>query len=222
MFESLKQSLHSILVALQSNPPLFMGIFLVGLFLIWLKYRVIRHSVARSQKQNYAGWTVEAKSGQRSHPTGIGHTDVLIMRPVKVIPIALFCLIFFGGGALFVASQEPAGIRAWFTVAAGAVFSVLSLWMIGYSFTRIIFDGETIERRALFRAPVSVPLSRLTDVRPINKTIAGGVFLQFDDGQKLRVIPRMSGYRQLLETLARKDPKLALMLRMMPQPQQGS
>jgi len=222
MFESIQQALLGIQAAFQSNPALLLGVFLTGLILIWLKYRVIRHSVRRSKKQNYAGWDVEATQGQRKHPSGIGQTDVLIMRPVKVIPLALFCLCFFGGGALFVASEGPEGPRAWFTVVAGAVFCLLSLWMIAFSFTRIIYDGETIERRALFRAPVSVPLSSLTGVRPINKTITGGVYLRFQSGQKLRVVPRMSGYRQLLQKLAEKDPKLALLLRMIPQQQKRS
>jgi hypothetical protein len=57
-------------------------------------------------------------------------------------------------------------------------------------------------------------LSRLQEVRPINKTIAGGVYLEFGEGQRLRVVPRMSGYRQLLELLARDDPKLRLMVQL--------
>ena len=222
MFETIRQNILAIQSALQTNPKLFLGIFFAGLFLIWLKYRLIGYGVNRAQKQNYAGWQVKAGTGKRSHPTGIGHTEVLIMRPLKVIPIALFCLVFFGGGAAFVASKGLNDPRAWFTVVAGVVFSLLSLWLIAFSFTRIIYDGETIERHALFRAPVTVSLGRLTAVRPISKTIAGGVYLEFQDGERLRVVPRMSGYGQLLEKLARKDPKLALMLRMIDQSQKGA
>ncbi len=219
MFETLKQTASSIVAAFQANPLLFSTIFGVGLCLIWFKYWLMGRAMQSTLKQNYAGWTKGASRSTRTHPTGVGHQDVLVMKPVKVLPIAILCIVFFGGSALFMAetrlSRPDASLKDWFAVVSGAGFSVLGLWLIAFSFTRIIFNGETIERRTLFRRPLVLPMSDLLGFRPISKTIAGGVFLDFKGGQKLRVPARMSGYRQLLDQLAQGNPKLALILRML-------
>lgn len=218
MLETFKQTILGIRDAYQANPLLFSITFGLGLLLIWFKYWLIRRATRSTHKQNYAGWNTKAHRTIRAHPTGIGHQNILTMKPVKTLPIALFCLVFFGGGALFMAETELRGPdpswKAWFTAIVCSCFSILSLWLIVFSFTRIVFNGEAIERCALFRKPLVLPLSDLQGIRPISKTIAGGVLLEFKGGQRLRVLPRFSGYRELLDLLAQKDPKLAMMLRM--------
>ena len=113
------------------------------------------------------------------------------------------------------ALQEPnPTAKQWFSVIAGIGFSLIAIWLLIFSFTKISFDEEVIERRALFRRNLCAPWPQLKNVKPVGKTIAGGVVMEFQDGQKLKIIARMSGYRALLDHLARKDPKLRLMVQM--------
>jgi hypothetical protein len=44
--------------------------------------------------------------------------------------------------------------------------------------------------------------SELKAIKPTAQTILNGVFLEFTGGKRIRVVARMSGYRQLLEMIA--------------------
>ena len=179
----------------------------IAVALIYFKWKLIGHAQASTLRDNFAGWTTP---GQQSDP------DRLVMRPIKFRRIGIWALMFFGGGALFyglavlpIAEATPKDWAVFFVCSGFAAFSV---YVLVLSFDVIDIEGSRIMRRRLFSRPFLADLSEVTAVRPISKTIAGGVFLEFSDGRKLRVIARMSGYRRLLELLAQSNLKLRLML----------
>ncbi|MGR3712499.1 MAG: hypothetical protein ACU0A6_05205, partial [Shimia sp.] len=49
----------------------------------------------------------------------------------------------------------------------------------------------------------------LKAIKPTAQTILNGVFLEFTGGKRIRVVARMSGYRQLLEMIAENDVTMA-------------
>ncbi|MEO0667801.1 MAG: hypothetical protein AAFZ99_07780 [Pseudomonadota bacterium] len=159
-------------------------------------------------KNNYAGWKVDG---------AVDTAQRLVMRPVKIRRTGIWTLLFFGGGALFFAlvsiPNGDMGREQWFAFAAMIVFSIGAVWLILMSFNRITFDGEVFTRVGVLGRNTAMRVDTLTDVRPIGKTIAGGVFLDFEGGEKLRVPANMSGYRQLLEILTQHQPKLRMLVR---------
>ena len=194
------------------SPEIFFPILLVSLLLIWLKWRLVGKGVKSAVKDNYAGWVTNASTQDLDLQT------FLIMKPIKYKRIAFSTLAFFGGGALFywlhVLEQPDAVTKDYMVFAGLLVFSVLGVWLLWFSTMRILVFSDRIERRMLFRSRFVATLTSLTKVEPINKTVAGGVYLTFEDGRRLRIISRMSGYRQLLERLAQTDPKLRLLTKL--------
>ncbi|WP_299876875.1 hypothetical protein [uncultured Sulfitobacter sp.] len=213
IFEAIWQKALAVVEAARTAPEVFFPIFVVGLILIWLKWRVLGKGMRRAARDNYAGWTTDAKAGTKTHETGVGTTSVLVMKPAKMLWVSVWTFVFFGGGALFLATRNaPLTLRDKASVAISAVFALLAVVLFIRSFDRIrIYDGR-IERTRLFARRVSAPLSTLTSVAPLSKTILGGVTLTFNDGQRLKIPARMTGYRQLLDHLAVEDPKLRLMM----------
>lgn len=205
----LKNSAVSIYKAARDVPEVFFPIFFVGLVAIWIKWRIVGKGVQRTQKDNFAGWVTDAAQQQRDLQS------VLVMKPVKLKRLSLGVLLFFGGGAIFLwftTLQAPlVATEDWMAFGCAAAFGLLALWMLWFSFTRITVYPDRIERTAPFRRKFMRLLSQVVTTQPISKTAAGGVRITFRDDARLRVAPRMSGYRQLLELLAKDDPKLRLM-----------
>ncbi len=218
MFDALLKTGQFVVNAFISNPVTATVVSLIAVTIIWFKWWLIARAQSKAIKANYAGWSVDAKQVQARHETGVGTTDVLIMKPIKIVPVALMTLAFFGGLAWFywvvVLEKPEVSSKDWGVFAILVGFSALALLLLAQSFTRIRLEAENISRRSLFARRFDGKLSDVTTVKPSGMTIASGIEIIFNDGRKLRVRAQMSGYRQLLERLSVIDPKLRLMTRM--------
>lgn len=199
------------------SPVVFTLVFGAGVSLIWLKYRWIARAQANVLRDNYAGWSQGAKTAKVTHETGIGTKDVLIMRPIKFRSIAIWTLLFFGGGSVvlgFDVFENPneMGFKDYFGFVSCILFAALSLWLLALSFTKIVIDGNSLHHRGLFRRR-AFKFESIQAIEPLGKSYLSGVKLTFKDTQTLKIIARMTGYRDLLEQLAAKDPKLQLVVR---------
>jgi hypothetical protein len=174
--------------------------------LIYFKWKAISHVTVQTAKGNYQGWV---KDGQ-------DRGDFFVMKPKGFLKVAFLTLGLFGSGAVFyalVVLQEPTPTpQDWFVFAAMCAFSAMGFWALWYSFTRFRVYDDHVQLTRLFLRPLHIRFDEVAEVRPISKTIAGGVYVFAEDGTRLRVIPRMTGYRQLLERLAERDLKLRIML----------
>lgn len=216
--------LQSFLDALRGNAELFRSYpvyYTIGLIIavtvIYFKWRWIAQAQKKALAANFEGWSTNAETN------GSG---VLIMRPIRMRSTAIWGLAFFGGGALymgFFAEPDPNEIlKHWFTVATMSGFSFLGLCVLFLSFDRILFDETKIVRTRLFTKHFVADLIDIESVGPLQKTIAGGVRLNFKDGRLLKVRARMTGYQQLLTKLAERDLKLRLLLNARNQQIRGS
>ena len=176
--------------------------------LIYFKWVWIGRGMRQAHKNAYAGW----KTGGT-----ISDHGAFEMRPVKLLRIGLMTLVFFGGGGLFyAASRLPEGNlepREILGFAGMCLFACLALWLIAMSFTRIRVENGVMTQTGLVARNMSLRLSDLRNIRPIGKTLAGGVFLEFEGGARLRIPANMSGYGQMLHVLAARDPKARAMVR---------
>ena len=200
--------------ALRGNAELFRAYpipYTIGLTIavtaIYFKWRLIAKAQDKALRDNFAGWQ---EAGE------VTSSGMLIMRPFKMRSLGVLGIVFWGGGAWFmglVAEPKPDEVlKHWFVVATFVGFTVLSLWLLAMSFDRILFDGNRIARLSWLAKPFTADMADLERVTPLSKTIAGGVRLHFADGRQLKVRARNSGYRQLLEALAKRDLKLRMML----------
>jgi hypothetical protein len=202
-------TLTSIYRAARDGPTIFFPIFIFGCVLIWIKWRFIAKGTKSAAKANYEGWVTDAIEQDNDLQT------VLVMKPIKLLRVAVYSLFFFGGGALFywmvVLSKPDISTEDWLVFGIMLAFSALGFWMLWLSFTRITLFSDRIEKTSLLTNRFIGPLSEIDNVKPISKTIAGGIYVYFSDGRRLRIVARMSGYRQLLERLSKNDPKLRMM-----------
>lgn len=218
MFQKYFDAFATLGEMLVANPLGTGSLLAIGLLLVTLKWRWISKAQRDAIRRNYAGWREEASDGAVRHETGIGTRGIKVMKPVGFMKIGLLNAILWGGGAVFYATvvlqnpQEP--MKDWLVFAGCCVGTVAGLWLFAMSATRIRFDAESISRTSLFSRRFEAKLERLQDVRPLSKTLLGGAILDFGDGQVLKVRSQFSGYQDLLQLLAQRDPKLALMLRM--------
>ncbi|WP_299413927.1 hypothetical protein [uncultured Sulfitobacter sp.] len=200
----------SVYEAARNAPEVFFPLLIVGLIVIWIKWWTVRKGSKAARKDNFAGWIKDGEEQNRDLQT------VLVMKPVKLKRLSLASLAFFGGGAVFlwltILQRPDATLKEWVVFGIMLGFSILALGLLWFSFTRIMVFSDRVERTALFRKRFVGLFSEVESTAPISKTIAGGVYVTFRNGKRLRVIPRMSGYHQFLERLARNDAKLRLML----------
>ena len=200
--------------ALRGNAELFRAYpisYTIGLTLavtvIYFKWRLITKAQDKALRDNFAGWQ---EAGE------VSSSGVLIMRPFKMRRLGVLGIVFWGGGAWFmglVVEPKPDELlEYWLVVAISVGFTIMSLWILAFSFDRILYDGKRIVRLSWLAKPFEARLDDLEQVTPLSKTIAGGVRLHFTDGRQLKVRARNSGYRQLLESLAGRDLKLRMML----------
>ena len=208
MFHEVFEAMRGLAELFAAYPIRFALGTIVVVTLIYYKWVWFGRATENSIKNGYDGWKVDGT---------VDDAQRLVMRPVKMRRVGIWTLLFFGGGALFYTLVGiPNGDMApkdWFSFAAMLVFSIGAVWLILMSFTRITFDGEVFTRVGVLGRNMAVRVDTLTDVRPISKTVAGGVYLDFAGGERLRIVANMSGYRQLLEMLTRHHPKLRLLVR---------
>lgn len=173
--------------------------------LIYYKWVWIGRAQRNAVKRGYAGWKVDGSADG---------TDRLVMRPVKMRAVSLWALAFFGGGAVFLGLVElpktDVENKTWLAFVGMCLFACGAVWLFLMSFTRITFDGEVLTQSGLVVKTLARPVAELSDIRPISKTIAGGVYLYFGNQDRVRVAANMSGYRQLLEALTQHHPTLRM------------
>ncbi len=208
MFENLIDSLRVLSQMFFNNPIPFTIGTIIAVTLIYYKWVWIGRIQTNTIKKNYAGWKVDGTvdSAQR-----------LVLKPVKMLRTGIGAFLFFFAGFLFFALVEvPRGEmdgEGWFAFVAMGAFSLLALWVIFKSFTRITFDGEVFTQSGPIVRTMAARADTLQDIRPIGKTIAGGIFLDFGDQGRIRVASNMSGYRQLLEILTQHNLKLRMLVK---------
>lgn len=207
MFQTITDALRGNAELFRAYPiPYTIGLTLV-VTVIWFKWRLIAKAHEKGLRDNFAGW----KQAGEVSPSG-----VLIMRPLKMRRLGVLGIVFWGGGAWFmglVAEPKPDELlKHWLAVAGSVGFTIMSLWILAFSFDRILFDGKRIVRLSWLSKPFEAKIDDLEQITPLSKTIAGGVRLHFTDGRQLKIRARNSGYRQLLESLAGRDLKLRMML----------
>lgn len=205
MFQNFIDGLRVLASTFAAYPIQFTLATIIVVTLIYFKWVWIGRAGRNTLKNNYAGWKVDGK---------VDSAHRLVMRPTKMRTVSLWTLAFFGSGAVFLGLVElpKADVegKTWFAFVATCVFSVMSIWLFLMSFTRITFDGEVFTQQGPIVKTLARRLDQLSSVRPISKTMAGGVYLYFGDHDRIRVTANMSGYRQLLEVLTQHDPKLRM------------
>lgn len=188
-------------------PISFTLVTILVVTLVYFKRVWVGKSTEASLKNAYAGWKVEAT---------VDAADRFVMRPVKMRSVAIWTFLFFGAGAAFYAfavlPEGNAQAKDIFAFAIMCVFALLAVWLFLRSFAEIIFDGEVFVRSGAFERTATYPLQDLQSLRPLSKTLKGGITLDFGNRGLLKVPANMSGYRQLLEFLSRNDPKFRMIV----------
>jgi hypothetical protein len=223
---SIIEDLKGVWDAATGNPGLFFGIMAVFLPLIILKWWIVARTARKTQQNAYAGWTEDATSQQAPHETGVGTVDVLKMKPAIGLGAILFSLLFFGGGALFYAlvvlPEATATRKDWITFAVMLGFTLMGLAVWVISFNRLTVSAEKITRTGPLIKRKSYLFSGLQSVSPLAKTFAGGAKLDFGEQGVLKVRANYKGYKQLLDHLAKDDPKLRLLVKLYTNTLKGS
>ena len=213
------ETVETIVSGFVANPVGFSMLFSIGLAIIYFKWWVLGRTARRALADQRIGLRKGAATREAVHETGIGTTDVTVMRPAFVIWPGILCLLFFGGGAVFYALVVlPSGgteAKDWGVFAIMLGFTLMGLFLLAGNTTRITNDGSGIRRRGLVVRRFDGHWSGLKEVMPLEKSYTAGIDLHFADGQQLRVRPNLSGYVQLVEHLAFIDPKLRMMARML-------
>ncbi|MDX8347521.1 hypothetical protein SLH49_05930 [Cognatiyoonia sp. IB215446] len=204
------------------------GWFAFVILFAWFSYRLhtrLFTRVARKQLEaTFAGWQTRAKVASRSHETGIGSHDVLIMKPPRRnVSIALWTLVFFGGGAVFfwlavLPDPTEQTFENWLGFGLMCAFSAFSIILLASTRTRIELSPSDIVKRGFLRGRRTYPLSSIIGAEFAGKNPATGITLTFSDGRKLRLLASNDGYADVMQRLqtAHSDlPRLIAMGRMM-------
>lgn len=203
--------------AVASNPGLFIILFLVFIPLIVWKWWVVGKSTKKAMADPTHGLRTDADRKKVRHETGIGTTEVLVMRPNGVGGMIWFVLILFGAGALFYAflvlPDEPTS-ENWWTFAGLAGFAICAMGLIEANQTRLIVGERHIERRRVLYARDRIAFDQIASVEPLGKSFVRGLKVISRDGRSMRVPARFSGYRELMERLGTHDPALGFMAKL--------
>ena len=205
--------------AIAANPGFFIIVFAIGLPLIWWKWRVTGSSLQTAVDNQTHGWRAQADRKDILHETGIGTTEAFVMRPARLPKMIWFALIFFGGGAVFYAlvvlQTGEASAKDWWTFAGLSMFTIGALVLIEVNQTRILITQNGLERRRILHRRQHIEFAKISDVTPAAKHFGRGLIIHSEDGQKMRVLPAMSGYAQLMERLGPHNPKMAMLAKLM-------
>ncbi|MCF2871624.1 hypothetical protein L0664_11160 [Octadecabacter sp. G9-8] len=184
------------------NPAFFAIMFIIGLPLIWWKWRTIGKSTQHAIESQTHGLRTSADSKQVVHETGIGTRDVLVMRPPPTPKGLYFALLFFGGGAVFywlvVLQTDVVTSEDWWVFAGMTVFTLCSIAVIAANMTRIIVSDQTIEKRRLLRKRQMVTVADIVAIDPLAKEISRGAKLRTTNGQVMKIGANFSGYKDLI------------------------
>ncbi|MFK7751742.1 MAG: hypothetical protein AB8B51_04260 [Sedimentitalea sp.] len=191
-----------LLQTFMQHPVSVAGLLVAALALVWLKWHLIGRGWSKAMHDVYLGWTTPGEKDGA----------VTVMKPVGLLATGLWTGLFFAVCAVVLGNKLRATPNAtaqdWAVFAASVGFVLCAIVLVFFSMTRLRFDHTQITRDDPLRAPLTAPFAQLQSVKPIGKTVMGGVILTFDDGNRIRVMARMSGYFQLLQVLAKHDPKL--------------
>ena len=208
-------ALSGLPAAFAANPWFFIIAFAIGLPLIWWKWRVTGNSIQSSIDSQSHGWRADADRKEVRHEIGVGTRKVLVMRPAKLPKMIWFSLIFFGGGAVFyflvVLQSGDTTSEDWWVFAGLSGFTIGSMILIELNQTRILVTEHGLERRRVLTPRQRIEFSKIKDVTPHAKDFGHGLVIHSTDGQKMRILPAMSGYAELIEHLAPHNRTMALM-----------
>lgn len=213
------EALQGLPAAIAQNPVFFIIVFAIGLPLIWWKWKVTGDSTVKAVNDLTHGLRADAAQSTTRHDTGIGTKDILVMRPAPLSKMIYFALFFFGGGALFYIFVHMPSDRAvasdWWTALGLAGFAVISMIAIELNQTRIIVDGESLEKRRVLHRRQKFNFADIETVEPLGKDFTRGLSIRTKSGEKMRVTAGFSGYRQLMERLAPHKAELALLVKLL-------
>jgi hypothetical protein len=195
-------ALSNLPAAIAENPLFFALAFLIGLPLIWWKWRAIGNSNKHAIESASHGLRTSADSKTIAHDTGIGTQDVLVMRPPAITKMVYFALLFFGGGALFfwlvVLPSPDATSKDWWAFAGMVMFTIGAMFVIELSQTRIVVGKTAIEKRRVLHKRQHITVSDISGIEPLGHSLARGARLHASDGQVMRIGANFSGYRDLI------------------------
>ncbi|MDA9207949.1 hypothetical protein N9O61_03595 [Octadecabacter sp.] len=191
--------------AILQAPVFFIVIFAIGGLLIWLKYRIIGRSMNKAIQSTTHGLRVSGDQKQVRHETGVGTTNVIVMRPGVSVKGLIFGVLFFGSGAVFyvlVVLQSPdVASKDWWTFAGLTFFTIAAIAAIEASMTRIYVSEAGLERRRVLHRRQTILFSDVAAVGPIGKSFQQGLVVQSKTAGKMRIPAAFSGYRDLLNRL---------------------
>jgi hypothetical protein len=195
-------AISSLPAAIAENPVFFAIAFLIGLPLIWWKWRFSSSSVSNAIDSQTHGLRVGADSKQVLHETGIGTRDVLVMRPDKTPKSIYFALLFFGGGALFywfiVLQSGAATSEDWWVFAVLGAFTICAMAVVELNLTRITVSDTTIVKKRVLHKRQVIKIAEISAIEPLAKQISRGAKLRASDGQVMRIGANFSGYKDLI------------------------
>ena len=205
--------------AIAQAPIFFLIAFSIGGVLIWFKYWVIGRSTKRSIASRTHGHWADADRRHIRHETGIGTTEVLVMRQNGLGGMIWFAVFFFGGGAVFyalVVLQSPdVTTKDWLTFSGLLIFTIVGMAAIEVSQTCIYVHADRLERRRVLHRRQFISFADIASVAPHGKSFAGGIVIHAASGDKMRILASFSGYSELLTRLGEFDPKLKAMASLM-------
>lgn len=201
-FLSKWDAISSLPAAIAQNPGLYAIVFLIGLPLIWWKWRTIGTSTQHAIDSQTHGLRTGADKKQIAHETGIGTTEIQVMRPPKTPKVIYFAVFFFGGGALFywliVLQSAQATSADWWTFAGLAVFAIGAMAVIEFNQSRIFVSEKTIEKRRVLHKRQVIKISEIIAVDALATQISSGARLRSSDGQVMKIGANFSGYKDLI------------------------
>ncbi|MFQ6548620.1 hypothetical protein AADZ90_011725 [Aestuariibius sp. 2305UL40-4] len=203
---------------LVANPVWLLVALAFAAILYWINSRIFNRILRKQAAASMTGWDTGAGTANRRHQTGIGTREVAVMKPPRrILSIAFWNLLFFGGGAVFywfavLPDPEEQTFKNWSVFAGLCGFSILGLALLATAFTRIEVSSEDIVLRRLFRRPRHFLLSEVAKVEPAGKNPATGVKLVFPDNRSLRLLAAHEGYADVLALIQGAHPDLRRLL----------
>lgn len=200
MFAGILDTLQTHAAWFRDSPVFYTVCATIVITVIYFKWKFITSVTNKAAKQTYAGWTSDVVSDG---------TSIQLKNP-KSWGLSFFLLALCGGGMYFywqiVLPETVEPLKDWSVFAVMCLGFFSGIYILLDSFTKIEFDGAEFRRKSLVSGSLSARISDLQGLKPIRKSIANGAHLEFSGKRRLRVYAQMSGYRQLLEMLAKNDP----------------
>lgn len=203
-----------------AHPGWLAFVIVFAWFSYWVHARLFRRIARKQSQAAFVGWQTQATVAARTHETGIGSHDVLIMKPPRRnIWIALWTLAFFGGGAVFfwrVVLPDPVEqtFENWLVFSLMCAFSALAVFLLASTRTRIELSPDAIVHRRLLSRQCRYPLGAITGAEFAGKNPATGITLLFSDDRKLRLLASNEGYLDVVQRLQKAHPDIPRLIAM--------